>query len=318
MKRINYDLLKKTNDKENFEDGYKAIFNKNLSDKELEWTVWKKANDPNGTLKESVEELLTADFHQLVGVYKRFRALNVKYTKKDKNGKDVKSDQYAELEKIFNYTSGYDAKIAEFFIKWAEKLEIRSCYYCEMSYVNTYTMFDYKGTTAIKKRQFDLDHFLPKAKCPCVGLSLYNFVPSCQVCNSRIKLDNMPDVEYDDYEQISPTSANAKFDENITVRLRLSPSGKYLLAGRYIYLKAQKPYRQYVDFFRLNERYSFHKPEAERIKKLKERYPQSNIRKIAKLLGLREKEVEEDIFNLQYLKEKGRCFEKFTRDLLTK
>ena len=26
--------------------------------------------------------------------------------KKDKNGKDVKSDQYVELEKIFNFTSG--------------------------------------------------------------------------------------------------------------------------------------------------------------------------------------------------------------------
>ena len=57
---------------------------------------------------------------------------------------------------------------------------------------------------------------------------------------------------------------------------------------------------------------------AREIKKLKDRYPQSKIRKIANLLGLREKEVEEDIFNLQYLKEKGRCFEKFTRDLLTK
>lgn len=318
MKRINYDLLNKTNDKKNFEDGYKAIFNKELSAKESEWTAWKNTNDPNGMLKESVEELLTADFHQLVGVYKRFIALNVKDTKKDKNGKNVKSDQYVELEKIFNYTSGYDAKIAEFFIKWAEKLEIRSCYYCEMSYVNTYTILDNTGTTVVKKRLFDLDHFLPKGKCPCVGLSLYNFVPSCQVCNSRIKLDYMPNVDYNDYELISPTSANAEFDKNITVRLRLSPTGKYLLAGRYIYLKAQSPYRQYVDFFHLNERYSFHKPEAERIKKLKDRYPQSKIRKIANLLGLREKEVEEDIFNLQYLKEKGRCFEKFTRDLLMK
>lgn len=318
MKRINYDLLKKTNDKDNFEDGYKAIFKCSLKRKEKAWLDWKNKYDPTGTLTVTVEDLLTAEFHQLVEVYKKFLDLKIPSTKRDKDGNDVKSDQFKNLEKIFNYTSGYDDKIAEFFIKWAEKLEIRSCYYCEMSYVNTYTMLDDTGTTVIKKRQFDLDHFLPKGKCPCVGLSLYNFVPSCQVCNSRIKLDNMPDVEYDDYELISPTSAKADFDNNITVRLRLSPTEKYLLAGRYIYLKAQKPYRQYVDFFRLNERYSFHKSEAERIKKLKDRYPQSNIRKIAKLLGVREKEVEEDIFNLQYLKEKGRCFEKFTRDLLTK
>jgi len=126
----------------------------------------------------------------------------------------------------------------------------------------------------------------------------------------------MPTVSVGDYELISPTSRSADFDSNITVRLRLKPRGKSLLAGRYIYLKAPKPYRQYVDFFRLSERYSFHKCEAERLKGLKGRYPKSNIKKIAKLLGYREKAVEEDIFNVGYLKEKGRCFEKFTRDIL--
>lgn len=184
-----------------------------------------------------------------------------------------------------------------------------------MSYVNVYTIVEKNGAE-VKKRQFDQDHFLPKAKCPCVGLSLYNFVPSCQICNSRIKLDNMPRVSVDEYEQISPTSDSADFDNNITVRLRMKPRGKSLLTERYIYLRAMRPYRQYVDFFRLSERYSFHKCEAERLKGLKARYPKSNIKKMAKLLGYREKEVEEDIFNMGYLKEKGRCFEKFTRDVL--
>lgn len=316
MKRIKYELLKRTHDETSFEDEYKAIFNKALKQKEAEWTNWKTKYVSVEKLPETVEGLLTADFHLLVDFYKRFLALKLPESKLDKNGKDVKSDEFAELERVFNYTNGYDDKIADFFIKWAEKLEIRSCYYCEMAYVNIYTMLDRTGGVGVKKRQFDLDHFLPKAKCPCVGLSLYNFVPSCQVCNSRIKLDDMPAVSCDEYELISPTSDKADFDRNITVKLRLKPAGKYLLDGRYIYLKAQRPYRQYVSFFRLNERYSFHTPEAVRLKCLKDRYPKSNIRKIAKLLGYTEKEVEEDIFNLSYLKAKGRCFEKFTRDLL--
>lgn len=316
MKRIRYELLKNTHDEKTFEDEYKAIFNRTLKQKESDWTDWKTKYIPSGALPETVENLLTADFHLLVDFYIKFLSLRVPATKKDKDGMVVKSDEFEKLEKIFNYTNGYDDKIANFFIKWAEKLEIRSCYYCEMAYVNIYTMLDSTGSAVVMKRQFDLDHFLPKAKCPCVGLSLYNFVPSCQVCNSRIKLDDMPAVSCDDYELISPTSSKADFDKNITVRLRLNPTGKYLLEGRYIYLKAQRPYRQYVDFFKLNERYSFHKPEAERLKSLKDRYPKSNIKKIAKLLGYREKKVEEDIFNLNYLKAKGRCFEKFTRDLL--
>ena len=319
MKRIRYELLKKTGDETKFETDYKGLFQKAaLKRKEIDWTNWKKVNDPFGTIKETVEQLLTADFHTLVDVYKRFIALKVPETEIDAKGNVVRSQELMDVDAIFNYTGYYDAKIADFFIDWAEKLEIRSCYYCEMAYVNIYTVIDEKDGSIVKKRQFDLDHFLPKAKCPCVGLSLYNFVPSCQVCNSRIKLYNMPKVSEDEYEQISPTSKIADFDNNITVRLRLKPRGTSLLAGRYIYLKAERPYRQYVDFFRLSERYSFHKCEAERLKSLKARYPKSNIKKIAKLLGYREKAVEEDIFNQTYLKEKGRCFEKFTRDLLGK
>lgn len=317
MKRIRYELLKKTGDETNFETGYRKLFQKAaLKRKEDGWKDWRAKHDPAGTITETVEELLTADFHTLVDVYKRFLALGVPETETDAKGNEVRSQALKDVDAIFNYTGYYDSKIAGFFIDWAEKLEIRSCYYCEMSYVNVYTIVEKKNGAEVKKRQFDLDHFLPKAKCPCVGLSLYNFVPSCQICNSRIKLDNMPRVSVDEYEQISPTSDSADFDNNITVRLRMKPRGKSLLAVRYIYLRAKRPYRQYVDFFRLSERYSFHKCEAERLKGLKARYPKSNIKKIAKLLGYREKEVEEDIFNMGYLKEKGRCFEKFTRDVL--
>ena len=315
MKRIRYELLKTIGEDKKFEDEYKAIFKPALALLEYRWMGWKFVHDKKRTIPETVETLLLADFHTLVDVYKRFLALGI--PEKVFGGHSlVKNPVLTDLENVFNYTNGFDGEIADFFVRWSEILEIRSCYYCEMSYVNSYSILEKKGRAVVKKRQFDLDHFLPKAKCPCVGLSLYNFVPSCQVCNSRIKLDNMPDVEYDEYEYISPTSVNAKFDENITVRLRLRPTGQYLLAGRYIYLKAQRPYRQYVDFFRLNERYSFHRSEAERLMNLKDRYPKSNIRKIAKLLGYREKVVKEDIFNLHFFKEKGRCFEKFTRDLL--
>lgn len=317
MKRIKYELLKAIGEVKKFEDEYKAIFRPSLAVLEDGWTNWKAIHDKKGTIPETVESLLTADFHTLIDVYKRFLALGIP-EKVYGWRSQVKNPVLTDLEKVFNYTRGFDGEIADFFVKWSEKLEIRSCYYCEMSYVNSYSVLEKKGRSVVIKRQFDLDHFLPKAKCPCVGLSLYNFVPSCQVCNSRIKSNKMPNVTFDEYEQISPTSSIAKFDDNIIVRLVMRPTGKYLLSGRYIYLRARRPYRQYVDFFKLNERYSFHKPEAERLKSLKARYPKSNVKKIAKLLGYREKEVEEDIFNMNYLREKGRCFEKFTRDLLTK
>ena len=32
-----------------------------------------------------------------------------------------------------------------------------------------------------------MDHFYPKSLYPFLALSLYNFIPSCQICNSRFK-----------------------------------------------------------------------------------------------------------------------------------
>jgi hypothetical protein len=38
-----------------------------------------------------------------------------------------------------------------------------------------------------KKTATDLDHFFPQSKYPFLSLSLYDFIPSCQICNSRFK-----------------------------------------------------------------------------------------------------------------------------------
>ena len=54
---------------------------------------------------------------------------------------------------------------------------IEICPYCQRNYISSYG----KKTTA------DLDHFYPKSLYPFLALSLYNFIPSCQVCNSRFK-----------------------------------------------------------------------------------------------------------------------------------
>ena len=58
-------------------------------------------------------------------------------------------------------------------------MEIEVCPYCQRNYISSYD----EKTTAT------LDHFYPKADYPFLALSLYNFVPSCQVCNSIFKGD---------------------------------------------------------------------------------------------------------------------------------
>ena len=60
---------------------------------------------------------------------------------------------------------------------------IEVCPYCQRNYISSYEENNNEKTTA------DLDHFYPKSLYPFLALSLYNFIPSCQICNSRFKGD---------------------------------------------------------------------------------------------------------------------------------
>lgn len=63
--------------------------------------------------------------------------------------------------------------------KLMSSLGIRTCPYCNRNYITVYG----KG----KKSTADLDHFYQKKQYPLFALSLFNFIPSCQICNSRMK-----------------------------------------------------------------------------------------------------------------------------------
>ena len=68
---------------------------------------------------------------------------------------------------------------------------IEVCPYCQRNYISNYEGYEgYEENnkkTKTKKTTVHLDHFYPKAHYPFLALSLYNFIPSCQVCNSVFK-----------------------------------------------------------------------------------------------------------------------------------
>jgi len=276
------------------------------------WENWVYQYGAGRKLPKKIAYLLVADFGRLVDVYDEFKKNPVSKTIQQ-GGAEVDNPAWLDLVGLFKYKSGYEGKIANFFIDHAEQLKIKTCYYCEMSYVNTYTYRD-QGAM-VTRRQFDVDHFLPKDDCPLLALSLFNFVPSCQVCNSRIKLESIPGRSKDEYKLFAPCSEDADYESNIQIRLRPKYE-KGHLKGRYIHFKTTKPYDVYVNFFHLEERYEFHKVEAVRLNRLQKRYPDVKIRSIAKMLHYKPAIVKEDIFHLKYMQKEGRCFEKMTRDIL--
>lgn len=125
-----------------------------------------------------------------------------------------------QIVKNFDYNKFYE-KIAEFFKKNADKLRIHSCFYCDAAYTGAFL-------TNRSRRTFDVDHFFPKSEYPMFSLSLYNFVPSCQVCNSRVKgrnnfIDfyslNQKSSLKKDLLQISPISKKYDMASNLTIKV---------------------------------------------------------------------------------------------------
>ena len=267
----------------------------------------------------SLEKLLVAPFGELVKIAKEFKNLL------DAVGSDARRNAIkAQLKDLFKYDEYYQShKIAPFFMDHAEELKLHTCHYCNMAYINTFDYVDDSGGTKKKKSHFDLDHVLEKADYPILAFSLFNLVPSCPICNERMKRDKALAKSQRLLKKFSPTSGSFHFDSNIS--MELMPIGGIIkrpfMKNRDAYeldfdCHADKSYRKYVKIFRLKERYNYHKVEALRLKDLKMRYPATNVANIASMLGLTFDEVNEDIFGLRFAREEHRCFEKLRRDML--
>jgi len=87
-----------------------------------------------------------------------------------------------KLSSIFNYkqfssksTPGYSA------YHLTERLGVSTCPYCNRNYITTV------HNTTEKIIRPDIDHFHAKSDYPLLGLSFYNLIPSCLVCNRTLK-----------------------------------------------------------------------------------------------------------------------------------
>lgn len=183
------------------------------------------------------------------------------------------------------------------------------------------------------KNHFDLDHVLDKGSCPIVALSLYNFTPSCQVCNEKLKRTQNIGTTDAELRKLSPTSPDYDFDNNVTItvlpkKLTCSTFGFETHKDDYgIEFKCtDADYQKTIDLFRLRERYNYHKVEALRLLDLKERYSDANIRSISRLLQngtqsvialqYTEQQIHEDIFGEDFSEKYHRCLGKLRKDIL--
>lgn len=280
------------------------------------WTKELHAIPELASFSFTTKELLVSDFGILLKIARSYDKALSGATEERKT--EIKE----RLRKVFNYDSNYrDNYITPFFREHAEELKLYTCHYCDIAYINTFDYYDPQEGWK-KKSHFDLDHVIEKSSYPILALSFFNLVPSCPVCNERLK-GKKPLAKTDRIlKLLSPTSPDYDFARSVNITLL--PQGEYkrpFIEHPEDYeikfdCHKNKEYKKLVTCFRLNERYDFHKCEALRIKDLKTKYPDANIMTIATKLGYPFDEVKEDIFGLRFIRDGHRCFSKLRQDML--
>ena len=177
------------------------------------------------------------------------------------------------------------------------------------------------------RHHFDLDHILPKSKCTLVALSLYNLVPSCQVCNQRLKKTEVLGSMGKPNEKLSPTSP--KFDFEGQVCFHVIPK-RGVKVGSLNQMTSQQDYdlqlipidpdyNLLIKIFRLQERYAHHKKKALHWLEMNYKYTDARIVMLANALHhprFSFKRIKSDIFQDELYEDESMCFSKLRGDML--
>lgn len=265
------------------------------------------------------------------------RIFNYDFIKSSVSGIPAKKN-YLNSIKGLSTRSG---KIADFFMKPEFNKNITTCFYCDANYINAYPAI---GNTSNKKRknskrQFELDHFFEKEKCPITALSLFNLIPCCKICNGKSikgstplpKFYNINQKNYN-YDYFSPSSFNYQFEQNVKIRVipikgkQWAPQIGFVAHSSNYQIKfftKSKIYRKEINAFFLEERYNYvnNKNEALNLLDLKQKYSDANISLIANTLAkngihIPATEIKEAIFHQRADKENHRIFGKMKEDIL--
>lgn len=175
---------------------------------------------------------------------------------------------HKRLKTIFDYDNFTKRKRYGAY-KLAQKLDVRTCPYCNRLY--TFTLDTKSGKT-----RPEFDHFYNKTTYPYLALSFYNLIPSCHVCNSSLKGTKLFSVATHVNPFVEGFSNDIKF--NIKLNNNKKPKAKeisndYGVGFFYgvfkdfnIKLKVDKPVSQKqvrananIECFKLEELYNEHK-----------------------------------------------------------
>lgn len=149
----------------------------------------------------------------------KFKELSTIYKTNIESLGKLKLKLREKFEKIFDYDNFSSSDKVWGAYKLTQKLNVTTCPYCNRLFTHTHTSFAGKTRPA-------LDHFIPKSEYPYLALSLYNLIPSCQICNSSFK----GSIDFYKIEHVHPYEENFGDDARFITDLNPDEEGNYQLS----------------------------------------------------------------------------------------
>ena len=164
------------------------------------------------------------------------------------------------------------------FSKWdfISEIELDTCPYCNRNYI-----FSLSSNERIKP---EIDHFFPKSIYPFLGLSFYNLIPSCELCNGINAKHNKDPKDFHLRNPYLIDYKDFKFSYEITSIGILSPSN----LKKSIKVILDSDLTGHFDVFKLNKLYALHSDHVlDLIIKQKLKYNDVYINQLNKIKGIR-------------------------------
>lgn len=227
---------------------------------------------------------------------------NIDYINSFKNVADYFNDiefvnnaQYHELIQLIGIGDAYARSILE----KRENEDFKSI--DKVPYINTKAKKQLKTLSFLtSKNHFTLDHFLPQKKYKYLSLCLYNFVPSCYSCNSKFKKANEFE-NIDELKFVSPSSKDFSLNKDFSFMIFYPKNLKDIKETTDYKLQkniSNNPalVQEYLNMFKIEGRYVFHKKELLKLINKKVKYPESTLKVISNKYGISIDELRDNIF----------------------
>jgi len=218
-------------------------------------------NTPEERKASLVNYCLSADLKDIVDKFNNtfFMIYGFEFSNLEEHRSTIEAIR-KNLNSIFNYKGFNEGTKLSNGEKWNRhrfitSLGIKVCPYCNRQYITSY-----EGEADGMKTTADADHYYPKVEYPILQMNIFNLIPSCGVCNSRMKGKKNKKHLYP-YEDPS---------DSLIFNIPLEASERVLEIT--IDTKKSERAETSVEVFKLDKVYQAHLDEASEVKKYAEEY----------------------------------------------